>query len=878
MSKEANVRIKLLRLEKVQQDQILNAEEAKMKAMAVEVEAKRAVLNAKLELAEAQALAEEEQSEDRSQDLSDLDAKALTAHERVIRFLEKSETDLRINRNSDSVQMVNAKGINLRHDAPSWNPNFKNKVEFGELHKKACRENNCVFVPDYNGSADYASASQNVMFNSPDKYGSAKFTSNLYGPTDASPQLTVDELAKLFVRCREPPNIAYEDKFDGDPSKYHQFIVQFQDTVLNHYEKSDPAHALVRLVGATRGRARKIVEACQMEESSAQALQQALADLREAFGAPQLQVNAKLREIREGPSIKLTADSLQDFYVSLVACRNLLCSAKVAEELDAPATTEGVFRRLPPDLQRRFVRFSVDRGYQMRRIPFDEVLYFIKTCRDEANSNFGRILETVGHGEKIFFKNKIKTGRSNAVHMHEIVSQVPEKQREVKSEKILEASKRVCPFCSERHGVWKCQRFLNLSMQERRATAKSLQLCFCCLRQGHRFKVCTSKYYCRHCNQPHNTLLHIEKSQSAESHAEEKAPSSGVANKSKVNSNVVATLVHENRPCTRLKVLPVLVKNLETGASCEVHAFLDGGADCHLITKQLFEELGLSGDPVKSCISLANGSVTTEDTLMSKLLVRGLGYSDFYELSPVIVKESLADVSSSIPIPDDINRNPHLAGITIPVIEKTRIDLIIGLNARILHEIHEKREAGSDKLCAGRCLLGWFLYGNDDTIEQKSGSTSHVCFVSSLSASPRKVSNKNIVEKQSEIGTTLSKTVQDCLVCLGCGTCQNCGGTGNRLPYPDPDLRASSVNDDRAQLILDRTCTLVEGHYQIGLLWASDNPKLPDNFAMAKARLNSLGKRLQSNPEVKENYRQKVDTRVSQKIMSPSLSWPYLLQ
>ena len=122
-------------------------------------------------------------------------------------------------------------------------------------------------------------------------------------------------------------------------------------------------------------------------------------------------------------------------------------------------------------------------------------------------------------------------------------------------------------------------------MQEHHAPAKSLQLCFCCLRQGHRFKVCTSKYHCRHCNQPHNTLLQIEKSPSSESHAEEKAPSSGVANNSKVNSSVVATLVHENRPCTRLKVLPVLVKNLETGASCEVHTFLDGGADCHLITK-----------------------------------------------------------------------------------------------------------------------------------------------------------------------------------------------------------------------------------------------------------------------------------------------------
>ena len=263
----------------------------------------------------------------------------------------------------------------------------------------------------------------------------------------------------------------------------------------------------------------------------------------------------------------------------------------------------------------------------------------------------------------------------------------------------------------------------------------------------------------------------------------------------------MATLVHENRPCTRLKVLPVLVKNLETGASCEVHAFFDGGADCHLITKQLFEELGFFGDPVRSCIGLANGSVTTEDTLMSKLLVRGLNYSDFYELSPVIVKESLADVSSNIPIPDDIDRNPDLAGITNSVIKKTHIDLIIGLNARILHEIHKKREAGSDKLCAGRCLLGWFLYGNDDTIEQKSGSTSHACFVSLLSVSPRKVNDINISEKQSKIGTTSSKTVQDCLVCQGCGTCQNCRGTGNRLPYPDPDLRIS-VNDDRVQLIL----------------------------------------------------------------------------
>ena len=43
---------------------------------------------------------------------------------------------------------------------------------------------------------------------------------------------------------------------------------------------------------------------------------------------------------------------------------------------------------------------------------------------------------------------------------------------------------------------------------------------------------------------------------------------------------------------------------------------------------------------------------------MSKLLDGVLGCSDFYEVSSVIVKKSLAGVSLSIPIPDDIDENP----------------------------------------------------------------------------------------------------------------------------------------------------------------------------------------------------------------------------
>ena len=71
-------------------------------------------------------------------------------------------------------------------------------------------------------------------------------------------------------------------------------------------------------------RAGKIVEAYQIDQSLTKALQHALGDLKEAFGATQLQVNAHLREMRDRASVKLTADCLQDLYVNLISYRNLL--------------------------------------------------------------------------------------------------------------------------------------------------------------------------------------------------------------------------------------------------------------------------------------------------------------------------------------------------------------------------------------------------------------------------------------------------------------------------------------------------------------------------------------------------------------------------
>ena len=87
--------------------------------------------------------------------------------------------------------------------------------------------------------------------------------------------------------------------------------------------------------------------------------------------------------------------------------------------------------------------------------------------------------------------------------------------------------------------------------------------------------------------------------------------------------------------------------NEQSGHARKVLAFLDGGADCHLIRRDLYDELGLKEDPVKTKIGLADGTTAVEETYVTNLLVRGLGdaaAAGTFELTSVIVKEELADV------------------------------------------------------------------------------------------------------------------------------------------------------------------------------------------------------------------------------------------
>ena len=68
-----------------------------------------------------------------------------------------------------------------------------------------------------------------------------------------------------------------------------------------------------------------------------------------------------------------------------------------------------------------------------------------------------------------------------------------------------------CPLCSESHYLFKCGKFLTLTVEERIKIVKEASLCFNCLRD-HRAKNCKFGA-CKKCGKRHNTLLHFSKVQ-----------------------------------------------------------------------------------------------------------------------------------------------------------------------------------------------------------------------------------------------------------------------------------------------------------------------------------------------------------------------------
>ena len=552
-------------------------------------------------------------------------------------------------------------------------------------------------------------------------------------------QASIDDFARVLVRCQSSRALCDNERYDGDPLRYHQFIRQVEDRILNIYRQTDRGHALQLLLQSTTGRARKLIENCIMLPPS-EALKKALNLLYRSFGSPDVAIKAHLKRVCEGPPVGTDERHLQDFYTELVNCKMVLESANATHLLNAVSTAEGIFARFPKPYQEKFADLALRRGFSMDVVPFDLFIEFIDRAQRLASSRLGRLMksakETAAPRQTPGWWNKFK---STQVH----VAQVDTEKNTVTSNvtkpiKTESRKSKNCAVCdSTTHRTWACEKFNEKSVKDRRMLVNEKRLCYNCLGTGHSVKDCPSNMRCRTCEKAHHTLIH--QSKSSDSPPKEQKPEPVKEDdKSVKSSNLVSAVsvdtvgsCHQAGIRSKLQVLAVSLKNPLTGLKKNIWALLDSGADAHLLTEKLYLELGLEGRPILSKLQLADGGLKTLKTFETDCVVQDVDGNQSFHLNDVCVTEHLPDISGSIPSAADVTHYDYLTGIEIPSIDEKEIELIIGMKTPELHIFSEVRHGGSFGPWAGKTPLGWVLFGPEHSASDPAHkvSNSHACLL-----------------------------------------------------------------------------------------------------------------------------------------------------
>ena len=168
--------------------------------------------------------------------------------------------------------------------------------------------------------------------------------------------------------------------------------------------------------------------------------------------------------------------------------------------------------------------------------------------------------------------------------------------------------------------------------------------------------------------------------------------------------------------------------------------------------------------------------------------------------------------------------------LDIPDVLSSQITVLIGSNCKALMRQEETRVGPPEFPDAILTPLGWTLCG---TYELAPNDESPACVnycVMSTSQSADPILCQDIHSLVERLWSTES---------FGC-----------QYDYDVPQ----SAEDRRAMELLEGTCRMIEGHYEIGMLWKNDHVVLPENKSQCENRFLLQRKRLLKDPTKHEAY------------------------
>ena len=276
-----------------------------------------------------------------------------------------------------------------------------------------------------------------------------------------------------------------------------------------------------------------------------------------------------------------------------------------------------------------------------------------------------------------------------------------------------------CYGCESTHKIEHCPDFLNKSIRQRIVFARYKGLCLNCLRKGHFISECQSTFKCKHCQQPHHSLLRkpIEDKEGTLAN-----PKEGPGPREQATVNTVTTAPVEtasrtysttSRTKVALQVVPVKIMSQE-GDSVATYALLDTGSEETFLSKATCDKLGLQ---VSNCDNLAVCTLSGESSIkvgQANVRVKAVDSQDnrTLEIENVKVVDNLNITTARA---KDLSKWPHLKNLEIPDVDDEQVTMLIGANVPEA-QVHEECRRGDQEnhtlfalywvgLCLDRLML-----------------------------------------------------------------------------------------------------------------------------------------------------------------------------
>ena len=640
----------------------------------------------------------------------------------------------------------------------------------------------------------------------------------------SSPSDPIRQLAETFASLSHTPPMEVT-KFAGDPREYWRLITRFKDQVLS--QPVSESKKLSRLMQYLDGKAKEAVE--EYEGMGDGALQEALSVIETRFGQPYMIVEASIGSLVKGPNItsgdgkalQKLADKCQSVYKTLEAMK---CLGEVNTDHQ-----KRLVCRLPYHYQTKWRDRASSIMKATSKLPsfYDLVQFLQERASAENNPVFGNLKEL--SKAETNRKKRYLDSTINSPRISSFATQFTPNQ----SNRVA----LVCPSCQQSHHLHACPKFLNMTVIERRKIVRESRRCFQCLSFGHYKRNCRgAKCDFQGCDRRHHRLLHLsdldpKKNQNNVENPEQRKVTMCDAN---VQTNAANVVPDVYKGATALPVVAVLVHG-QNGQSKSTYALLDQASEASFIHKELAKDLDLKGSESTLSIKSLTGStsinaekvtVTVEAAdrapETSKLLARDVIVTDNFDVHLKVV-----------PRKDNLLGWKHLSDVNFPNVDRKGIQMLIGADNPAAFVTEQVRIGGPGEPWAFKYKLGWALIGPTNC-----GSSNHV--------------DVHFLQRSSV------DFEESCLKELVTRYFKRDG-----LGVVSDTQKMMSIEDRRALKMMEESTTMVDNHYEVGMLWNRVDPQLPDNRSIALKRLEHLKNRLKKDKVLHQKYREKIEEYVN---------------